>query len=175
MPDKIALTPMTTELYHQYYQGYTHDLDLFLDKTAIAPYRYTSEDVEAYIRRKREKRQLVFAIMRGGRPIGEVLLKNIDPDKKVCTLSICLQNDSVKERGFGTRAERLMLDYAFHHLGMETVYANAFVTNTRSQHVLEKAGFRFTGEDDRFRYYRADKPKPQGDASPGHAPSNIGG
>ena len=29
--------------------------------------------------------------------------------------------------------------------------------NTRSQHVLEKAGFRFVGEDGTFKYYRIER------------------
>ena len=34
------------------------------------------------------------------------------------------------------------------------VNADAIRENTRSQHVLEKAGFHFIGEDEAFKYYR---------------------
>ncbi len=154
----ISLIPMTNALYHQYCQEYQHDPDLFMDMDAFQPYVYDFAEAEKYMQRKREKKQIVFAIMRNDLPIGEVLLKEIDNTKRVCTLGICLQNDSVKGKGIGTRAEQLILDYAFHDLGMQVVYADAILKNTRSQHVLEKVGFKLTGQDEKFRYYKAEKP-----------------
>ena len=40
---------------------------------------------------------------------------------------------------------------------MQTVYADAVCRNVRSQHVLEKVGFRFVREDGAFRYYECTK------------------
>ncbi len=152
--DDIYLEPMTNALYHEYCQKFENDPDLYMNMDAFAPYQYDFEQAEQYLRRKKEKKQIVFAIMRKGAPIGEVLLKEIDYGKKVCTLGICLQNDSVKGRGIGTRAEQLILDHAINRLGMKTVYADAILKNTRSQHVLEKVGFRLVRQDDKFKYYR---------------------
>ncbi len=153
---EISLEPMTNALFHEYYRDYENDPDLYMDMTAFEPYRYTPDWVENYIQRKKDKKQLVFAVMEDGKPVGEVLLKSIDYDKGECTLGICLQNDSVKGRGIGTRAEQLILDYATKELGMNTVYADAIQKNTRSQHVLEKVGFVQMGEDSSFKYYRFD-------------------
>ncbi len=154
----IYLTPMTDALAHQYYQDYQHDPDLFMNMDLFAPYQYSYEWVETYMSRQRAKERLIFAVMRNGLPVGEVVLKEIDYDKKECTLGICLQNDSAKGQGIGTKAEQLILDYAINQLGMETVHADSILKNARSQHVLEKVGFRFTGEDEQFKYYRFDKP-----------------
>ncbi len=153
----ISLTPMTDDLYHQYFKDFQNDLDLCMDMDKFTPFQYSYEWVETYIHRQKEKKRLVFAIMQEGLTVGEVMLKAIDDEKKECTMSICLQNDQVKGQGIGTMAERLILDYAFSQLGMKTVYADAILKNTRSQHILEKVGFAFAGEDDRFRYYRFDK------------------
>ncbi len=153
---QIYLTPMTNALYHEYCQNYEHDPDLFMDMATFVPYQYSFEGAEAYMRRKKEKQQIVFAIMENDLPVGEGLLKEIDFDKKVCTLGICLQNDRVKNRGIGTRAEQLILEYAIKELGMKTVYADAILKNTRSQHVLEKVGFQKTGQDDKFVYFKFD-------------------
>ena len=71
-----------------------------------------------------------------------------------CTLSIHLRSNDAKDRGYGTVAEKLALEYAFEELGMRAVNADALVKNTRSQRVLEKAGFRFLQEENGFRYYR---------------------
>ena len=51
----------------------------------------------------------------------------------------------------------LMLKYAFNELGMKTVFADAIIKNTRSQHVLKKVGFLETHKDDTFIYYRCDR------------------
>ena len=83
--------------------------------------------------------------------------KAIDRNKRECTLSIHLQNDSVKGRGYGTQAERLAVRYAFEQLGMQAVNADAVISNTRSQHVLEKVGFQLVREDGAFRYYRVER------------------
>ena len=69
----------------------------------------------------------------------------------------CMKNDSFKGRGFGTQAERLAVDYIFSELDIPTVLADAIRTNLRSQYVLEKVGFKFTGEDESFRYYCMDR------------------
>ncbi len=155
--NEIYLTPMTNELYHQYCQNYENDPDLYMNMDAFKPYSYDFEAAEAYMLRKREKKQIVFAVMRNGLPIGEVLLKEIDHENKACALGICMQNGSVKGKGYGTKAEQLILDYAIDELGMKTVYADAILKNTRSQHVLSKVGFVKIGEDDKFKYYKYER------------------
>lgn len=68
-----------------------------------------------------------------------------------------MQNDAVKDKGYGTQAERLAVKYAFDQLGMFAVNADTVLKNTRSQRVLEKIGFHFTGEDEMFKYYRIER------------------
>lgn len=72
-------------------------------------------------------------------------------------MGIRLRDDSVKEKEYGTQAERLILQYAFEELEMIAVNADAVLKNTRSQHVLEKVGFQYVREDDVFKYYRCEK------------------
>lgn len=91
------------------------------------------------------------------KPIGELQLKQINREKAECTLSIHMQNDTVKEKGYGTQAERLAVKYAFDELGMVAVNADTIRKNTRSQHVLEKVGFHFIEEDGTFKYYRIER------------------
>ena len=153
----IKLFKMTKELARTYYQGFELDLDLFMNPETFQPYVYSEEKSDATVERYRQLGRVFLAIMRDDAPIGEVVLKNIDQTRKHCTLGISLQNDSVKGRGYGTRAEILALEYAFGEMGMETVFADSILKNTRSQHVLEKVGFVETGSDDAFRYYRCDK------------------
>lgn len=153
----IKLCKMTKELARTYYQGFELDPDLFLDWSKFQPYVYSPEKSDATVDRYQQLGRVFLAVMRNDTPIGEVILKAIDHEQKHCTLGISLQSDSVKGLGYGTRAEILALEYAFEQMGMETVFADTILTNTRSQHVLEKVGFVETVSDDTFRYYRCDK------------------
>ena len=148
----ISLDPMTRELCHEFYKGFQND-------PAIGyyyEYIYTPEIVDQYFDRNSIPGRKLFAILLDNQIIGECKLKDIDPVKRECTLGIHLQDNSVKGKGYGTQAEMLILRYAFEELGMTAVNAEAVLKNERSQHVLEKVGFRYICEDDTFRYYRCE-------------------
>ena len=150
----LELVQMTREHMNEYFRSFVPDPDLFMDDEQLRPYRYDSARVDAfYNRRQAETDSAYFAILLDGTVVGEVGLKHIDRAKGECELSIHLTNDSVKNRGIGTEAERQLLRCAFFDLGMETVLASCTLKNSRSRHVLEKVGFRPVGQDGTFRYF----------------------
>lgn len=153
----IRLCKMTKELARQYYKLFEMDPDMFMDMSKFQPYIYSEERCDATVERYQQLGRVYLAVMLDKEPIGEVILKNIDKEKKHCTLGIHMRNDSVKNKGYGTQAEILALQYAFHELGMVTVFADAILKNARSQHVLKKVGFIETHQDETFHYYRCDK------------------
>ena len=152
---KVTICPMTRQMCHTFYQGFQND-------PAIGHYYeyvYTPEIADSYFERNSVLGKMLFAILVGNQIVGEVKLKKIDRETRECSMGIHLQNDFVKGKGYGTQAERLVLQYAFEELGMVAVNAKAVLKNTRSQHVLEKVGFRYTHEDDTFKYYRCENNK----------------
>lgn len=151
------LCKMTEPLLQQFFQGFANDPDLFSDMRDFTAYTYSETAVNERWERQRQLGRIHLAVMLEQEPIGEVILKNLDSEKGYCTLSIHMKNNSVKNRGFGTQAEILALEYAFGSLGMETVFADAVYKNKRSQHVLEKVGFQKIREDMQFVYYRCEK------------------
>ena len=151
---EISLCIMTRSLCHELFQGWENDPDIYMDMDLFKPYQYNEDAVNRYFDSKQNSSRILFAIMKDGRPIGELQLKQIDMVNKECTLSIHMQNDTVKGLGYGTCAEKLALQYAFDVLEMAVVNADTVIKNTRSQHVLEKIGFQQIGERDGFRYYR---------------------
>ena len=152
--EDISLSVMTRELCRELYSGWENDPAIYMDMDKFAPYRYDEAAVDRYFDARQEPSRVLFAIMRDGKPIGELQLKGIDRERRECTLSIHMQNDAVKGRGYGTIAEKLALKYAFDTLGMTAVNADTVLKNTRSQHVLEKVGFKYLEEKDGFKYYR---------------------
>ena len=153
----IRLCEMTKELARIYYKDFVMDPDLFMDMTQFRPYVYSIEKCDETVERHRRSGRIYLAVMLSDRPIGEIILKNIDRDHSSCVLSIHLQNDQVKNKGYGTQAEMLAIQYAFDELKLKTVFADAIHKNKRSQRVLTKAGFRETHRDDTFIYYRCDQ------------------
>ena len=148
----VSLKPMTRQMCHEFYKDFQND-------PAIGHYYeyvYTPEIADGYFERSSVPGKMLFAILVDDQIVGEIKLKKIDFESRECSMGIHMQNDAVKGKGYGTQAERQILQYAFEELGMVAVNAKAVLQNTRSQHVLEKVGFYYTHEDDTFKYYRCE-------------------
>ena len=157
MPEhEIRLTPMTDEMYHRYLKDYDNDPDLYLPGQRYEHYVYSQERADRYIRRQKDLNRIPLAILSGDEIVGEIVIKHIEPHKSA-TFGIALKNQSYKDQGIGTQAERLLIRYVFDTLDIPTLYADTVRSNARSQHILEKLCFRFIREDENFRYYRLDR------------------
>ena len=152
MSDEVYLKPMTAAMYHEYAKEYQNDLDLYIDKSTYTPYSYDEDTANRYIQRQIDLKRKFFAIMHGKEIVGELIIKNIE-EQKCATLGIAMKNAYYKDRGFGTKAEQLAVQYVFNELDIPVLYADTILSNTRSQHVLEKVGFRFLREEGDFKYY----------------------
>jgi RimJ/RimL family protein N-acetyltransferase len=153
----ICLVAMTRELCHTYMRNFVPDPALFAPGQPYKPYCYEITACDAYFDRHKSLGRIHLAILLNEEPIGEVILKKIDWSAMCCTIGISLQCDHWKNKGYGTRAEILALEFAFEQMKLDTVYADAIHKNKRSQHVLVKVGFRETHWDDTFIYYRCDR------------------
>lgn len=154
--EEISLQIMSRELCQELFNDWQNDPEIYMDREQFTIYQYNENTVNKYFDKKQTKDCVLLAIMKGNKPIGEIQLKNIDWYAKECTLSIHLQNNAVKGRGYGTCAEKLALKYAFNNIKMMAVNADTISSNKRSQHVLEKVGFQFVKEENGFRYYRCE-------------------
>ena len=152
MNAEVYLLPMTAKMYHQYFKEYQNDLDLYIDKNAYTSYIYETEKVNQYIQKQIDLKRKVFAIMLKDEIIGEIIIKNIE-EQKCATLGIAMKNTKYKDRGFGTKAEQLAIKYVFNELDIPILYADSILSNKRSQHVLEKVGFKLIKEEGDFKYY----------------------
>ena len=156
--NRISIQPQTLADYDALCRGLVQDPLLFADPDAFRPYRYDPTAVaETFEKNRKRIDRRYFTVFLDDMPIGELVLKCIDFEQKSCEFGICLQSDAVKNRGYGTAAERLALRYAFETLGMETVYADALIRNRRSCHVLEKIGMNKIGVRGDFNLYRIDR------------------
>ena len=154
---KIRLELMTKEEYREYMKDFILDVSLFSDPSAYKPNVYDQEQCDATFDCYVSLGRVHLAIIVGDESASEIILKKINLEEKHCTMGISMKNDSWKGMGYGTAAEIKALEYAFNIMNLETVFADALLNNTRSQHVLKKVGFQETHTDEQFRYYRCDK------------------
>ncbi len=155
----VKLTLMTDEMYRLYFREYENDPDLYMPGQEYVHYEYDEKKVERYVQRQRDLKRVTLAVLCNDEIVGEIIIKNIEAHK-CATMGIALKNAKYKDQGIGTAAERLAIAYVFHELDIPTLYADTIKTNTRSRHVLEKAGFSFIREDKDFKYYRIDRGLP---------------
>ena len=149
----VELAPITLEKLKTYYREFERDEAIFADISRFSPYVYDENSVEKYYEKiMSDPKRVNFLIEADGKAVGEIALKHIDREKGSAELSIHLQNDKVKGRGFGTAAERLLIEKA-KDMGLKKLSADAVLKNSRSRHVLEKVGFIQVSEDETFAYY----------------------
>ncbi|HZQ34353.1 MAG TPA: GNAT family protein [Dehalococcoidia bacterium] len=123
--------------------------NLEMTRTLGAPGVYTREAEEQFFEQKAKGSDTAvgFAIYEraSGRPIGNTDLREISYKHGTATFGIMIGEPSCWNRGYGTEATRLVLDYAFHVLGLHNVLLTVFATNPRGVRAYEKAGFRQIG------------------------------
>lgn len=75
-----------------------------------------------------------------GTVVGEVVLNEWDPHSSTCHYRVLI-GPRGRDRGLGTEATRLLVDYAFTHLPLHRIDLEVYGFNPRAQRAYEKAGF----------------------------------
>lgn len=90
---------------------------------------------------------VVFAICRrdDDRFLGTVRLGSIDWVNRTAESGTGLIAVEDRGQGIGTEAKHLLLEYAFHNLGLHSVWASVYAGNARSAAALRKQGYRLAG------------------------------
>jgi RimJ/RimL family protein N-acetyltransferase len=70
---------------------------------------------------------------------------NIDHINKTATLGIMIGKNDEREKGYGTEAIKLLLDYAFNHLNLNNIMLELLDTNERAKKCYLKCGFKELG------------------------------
>lgn len=146
---EVTLVTYTKEYCHEFYKGYVADPQM-----TEHTFTYCRETIDQYFDTKSaDDTRKLFAIRVNDKIIGEIQLKYIDEVKKEGTLSIILQNDAVKNKGYGTDAEVVLLDYAFNSMNLSKVFADTTERNVTSKHVLNKLGFKHLRDENDMSYF----------------------
>jgi diamine N-acetyltransferase len=146
--ERVALGPLRKDLADTY-RRWVNDLDV--RNGILNPGLYALEAEEAWVEDAiaesagRHPKQAGFTIYdRGdGSPVGTCGLHGIDWRYSRATFGIAI--GAGRGRGLGTEATRLVLDYAFHELGLRNVLLETLDWNAAGLAAYERAGFRRIG------------------------------
>ena len=77
--------------------------------------------------------------------VGTLILDDIDRLNGTAQIHIKMAKNGARRKGFGTDAVKTAVNYAFKEMRLHCIYANILSTNTISQHMFEKCGFKREG------------------------------
>lgn len=77
--------------------------------------------------------------------IGNMGLKDINHLHRTATLGIFIGDKESRNKGYGTEAIKLLLDYGFNYLNLNNIKLDVFEFNQRAKACYEKCGFKEYG------------------------------
>lgn len=91
--------------------------------------------------------EIVFAVCRNDSDacIGTVSIRHIDRKNGTAETGSGMSFAEDRGHGLGTEAKRLLLEYAFAHLGLHVLSSTVYEGNLRSARALQKQGYRLAG------------------------------
>ncbi len=89
--------------------------------------------------------RLMIVLKGAGRGIGMLDMFDFDPYHNRTGVGMLIDS-SCQEKGFGSQALELFIQYAFHFLKLKQIYCNIAEDNEKSLALFQKQGFRISGK-----------------------------
>lgn len=102
---------------------------------------------------KEDWKGFIIADVKSGDYLGQIDFANLDKKNGVGELGIVIGNEENHNKGYGTEALELFLDFSFNQLRLHRVELVCWEHNVKAQRVYEKLGFIKEGER-REKWYR---------------------
>lgn len=134
--------------------AWENDLEVTLPLGDEAYNVYALEKEQQLIAEVIQRQQHVFAIVdiETDETIGRGMLFDIDPVNRKAMLGIVIGEKACWGKGYGQEAVRLLLDYAFNLLNLNSVMLGTFAFNERAIHCYEQVGFKEIGRRRQARF-----------------------
>ena len=152
--DGIYLATLEREDCKTLYEDFEYDFDRPAEPLHIGHSIEKSDEWFDEIQKLQGKENVRLGIfLDDGTAIGDVALQGIDTANRSCSVGMGIAKIANRNKGYGKRAVRLMLEYGFRHLGMERITANTLEINLSAQKSLEGAGFTLEGRERKAVYF----------------------
>ena len=93
----------------------------------------------------REEAFFEIITLNDDKPIGTITLSAIDHVDRIATLGILIGDKNSREKGFGTDAIKLILDYGFSYLNLNSINLTVLEFNQAAIKCYKKCGFKDAG------------------------------
>lgn len=106
------------------------------------------EDEEEWVERVRKDRynpSFSIVLREGQRLIGSLGLKGIDDKRGTAEVGIAIGDKKEWGKGYGAEALRLLVDFGFTLLNLESIYLKLWAFNERARRSYLRAGFKDAG------------------------------
>jgi RimJ/RimL family protein N-acetyltransferase len=143
--EKVALGPLRRDLL-PLYTRWVNDFEV-IATLGLALGATTFEKEEAWYESARNPGdgvQFTIYVRETMQPIGTTGLTYSFQNQRG-TFGIMIGDKTAWNKGYGTEASRLMLDYGFNKLGLHHINLTVHSTNTRGIRAYEKAGYKIAG------------------------------
>lgn len=116
----------------------------FVRRNFIYQELFTRQGHENWIRTMIDTGKVIqFIILRktDDKPVGSVYLRDIDRTHNKAEYGIFIGEKEALGQGYGTQAAQMMIEYAFHEVGLHKLMLRVLAENERARRSYEKAGF----------------------------------
>ncbi len=144
--ERVQLVPVREDAV-PLYQRWLNDLAMQRTLGGVpAPYTLEQEQRRYHdLLAAPDSLQLMITLRQTGQPIGIIELQEIDQRNGTATLVIFIGEAAQRGAGYGTAAIRLILDYGFTALGLQSVGLTVVAFHVAAVRAYERAGFRICG------------------------------
>ena len=144
--ERCYLAPCTPE-DAEAWTRWDNDLEVAIPMGEEAFMIFAEETEKAVLRDIAEKKLPIFNIVLndGDRLIGRCMLFQVDQVNRAAMLGMVIGEKEYWSSGYGLEATRLLLDYAFNLLNLNSVMLGVYSFNKRAIRCYQKAGFKEIG------------------------------
>jgi len=144
--DNVYLSPQNA--YEEVIEKFTEWLNDFetTDYTGRSAQVFTLDGERKYFENPKDGDYVFFIVRKeDDELIGTVGLHNVDNINKRATFGIFIGDKSGRNKGYGTEATRLILEYGFKYLNLNNINLDVMEFNERAQACYKKCGFKECG------------------------------
>lgn len=146
--EKVYLSPISTEPVETYAK-WMNDFQV-TDYTHASGGLFSLEDEKAWATENATgPSQYTFAIVKqeNDEMIGTISFNRVNQIDRRGSVGIMIGDAENRNKGYGTEALQLLLDYGFHYLNFHSIELSLLDDNERAKRCYEKVGFREVGRD----------------------------
>ncbi|MEP7147127.1 MAG: GNAT family protein [bacterium] len=145
--NNIYISPLSKSDISDKYINWLNDKEVCKDNSH-ATFPNTKEKTLSYIESLQgSKDEIAFAIKwkKNNKHIGNIAIKKIDRINRSAELAIIIGDKNYWNKGIGSDAYRLLIDYGFNTLNLNRISSGQTVSNTGMIRVCEKMGMKKEG------------------------------